>query len=446
MMRATFPTQNLTGCRRLRRSGSRFTIVAANCIALLFVGTELRSIRGDDQQAATTAAVGRAGGRFVVSTSCLLRRLPLRVRTRQNHCARPAPVGDETLRLVRESVVPVTGEEYMVDFDRSASGGERESHDRTRTRSDSGGARFAAPGPSLMVPSLNGGAMYHDHQGSLQTSDGQIERINLQSVYFGGGDFTYGSQTVLIPAVHLIGNVGDAYFAPLVAHQIVNSRSADSRGIENTVLLEVARRYLELVGSQAASRRSGIPKTTFCKLCTLRPLARTGRGQVGDYNPGQSQALLLHSREERVQETVAVASARGGPHAAPRSIDPARDGRVGTGARATGRSQLSCRRVGANGAQCGPEWPRGPPILPRPTIASNRNMHVHFSPSSRSATAPEDLAERGVWRLCRFTCPAGPTLTSTPFGRFRISASVTPPSKRNAAPNGTMRLLNGAWS
>ena len=161
-----------------------------------------------------------------------------------------------------------------------------------------------------MVPSLNGGAMYHDHQGNLQTSDGQIESVNLQSVYFGGGDFTYGSQTVLIPAVHLFGHVGDAYFAPLVARQVVDSRSADSRGIENVVLLEVARRYLDLVGSQAsleAIRRS--EDNILQILHDTAAFARTGQGRVGDYNRAQAQALLLHSREQRAQEAVAVASA-----------------------------------------------------------------------------------------------------------------------------------------
>ncbi len=206
---------------------------------------------------------------------------------------------------------------------------------------------------ALMVPSLNGGAMYHDHQGSLQTSDGQIERINLQSVYFGGGDFTYGSQTVLIPAVHLFGHVGDAYFAPLVAHQVVNSRSADSRGIENTVLLEVARRYLDLVGSQAALEAIRHSEDNVLQIVhDTAAFARTGQGRVGDYNRARTQALLLHSREERAQETVAVASA---DLARTLHLDPSirlTTAGIGARARATGRSQLSCRRLGANGPQC----------------------------------------------------------------------------------------------
>ena len=38
----------------------------------------------------------------------------------------------------------------------------------------------------------------------------------------------------------------------LVARQVVVSRRADSRGIENSVLLDVASRYLDLLGAQAA--------------------------------------------------------------------------------------------------------------------------------------------------------------------------------------------------
>jgi len=310
-MRATFPTPNLTGCRGLRRSASRFAIVAANCFALLLVGTALQPIRGDDQRAAATAAVAGAGGRFVVVDLVPPPPAPPVGPDETTPLRRPAPVGDETLGLARESVVPVTGEEYMVDLSTVLHLAEGQNPKIALGREAIREAlALQLQARALMVPSLNGGAMYHDHQGSLQTSDGQIERINLQSVYFGGGDFTYGSQTVLIPAVHLIGNVGDAYFAPLVAHQVVDSRSADSRGIENTVLLEVARGYLELVGSQAALEAIRHSEDNILQIVhDTAAFARTGQGRVGDYNRARTQALLLHSREERAQEVVAVASA-----------------------------------------------------------------------------------------------------------------------------------------
>ncbi len=91
----------------------------------------------------------------------------------------------------------------------------------------------------MLLPSLNAGTMYHLHQGPVQLSDGQIVKVNEQSIYFGGGDWAMGSQTVAIPAVHIFAHVGDAYFAPIVAAQVVASRTASSRAIENTNLLDI---------------------------------------------------------------------------------------------------------------------------------------------------------------------------------------------------------------
>ena len=102
----------------------------------------------------------------------------------------------------------------------------------------------------MLLPSLNAGTMYHLHQGNLQEADGQILKVEEQSIYFGGGDWTVGSQTVAIPAVHIFGHLGDAYFAPLVATQVVASRTASSRAIENSSLLDVTSRYLALVGAE----------------------------------------------------------------------------------------------------------------------------------------------------------------------------------------------------
>jgi outer membrane protein TolC len=162
----------------------------------------------------------------------------------------------------------------------------------------------------MMLPSLNAGAMYHWHQGPLQAGDGQIEKVNLQSVYVGGGDWTLGSETVAIPAVHIFGHVGDAYFAPLVAAQVVNSRNADSRGIENTVLLVVIQRYLDLLGTQASLEAIRHSEDNIRQVVqATAAFARTGQGRVGDYNRARTDALLLHSREERAQESVAVAAA-----------------------------------------------------------------------------------------------------------------------------------------
>jgi outer membrane protein TolC len=222
-----------------------------------------------------------------------------------------APIGNELEGLSREEIVPVTGEQYTVDLATVLHLAESANPTIALGREAIHEAlALQLQARALLLPSANAGAMYHLHQGTLQAGDGQIERVNLQSVYFGGGDWTVGSQTVAIPAVHLFGDVGDAYFAPLVARQVVNSRQADSRGIENAVLLDVARRYLDLVGAQAsldAIRQSEDNVQTIVH--DTAAFARTGQGRVGDYNRARTDALLLHSREERAQDILAVDSA-----------------------------------------------------------------------------------------------------------------------------------------
>jgi outer membrane protein TolC len=224
---------------------------------------------------------------------------------------RPADVGNEVEGLTRQEIVPVTGQEYPVDLSTVLRLAEAENPAIALGREAIQEAlALQLQARAMLLPSLNGGAMYHVHRGTLQAGDGQIEKVDLQSVYFGGGDWAVGSQTVAIPAVHLFGHVGDAYFAPLVAHQVVASRAADSRGIENAVLLEVARRYLDLIGSQAALDALRRSEDNILQIVhDTAAFARTGQGRVGDYNRARTDALLLHSREQRAQETVAVASA-----------------------------------------------------------------------------------------------------------------------------------------
>ena len=236
---------------------------------------------------------------------------PLRNRQNPGRCEGRPTSATKLEGLTRQEIVPVTGQEYPVDLSTVLRLAEAENPAIALGREAIQEAlALQLQARAMLLPSLNGGAMYHVHRGTLQAGDGQIEKVDLQSVYFGGGDWAVGSQTVAIPAVHLFGHVGDAYFAPLVAHQVVNSRAADSRGIENAVLLEVARRYLDLIGSQAALDALRRSEDNILQIVhDTAAFARTGQGRVGDYNRARTDALLLHSREQRAQETVAVASA-----------------------------------------------------------------------------------------------------------------------------------------
>ena len=300
---------------------------------------------------------------------------------------------------------------------------------------------------AMLLPSLNGGAMYHLQRGTLQAGDGQIEKVDLQSVYFGGGDWAVGSQTVAIPAVHLFGHVGDAYFLPLVAHQVVNSRAADSRGIENAVLLEVARRYLDLIGSQAALfalRRS--EDNLFQIVHDTAAFARTGQGRVGDYNRARTDALLLHSREQRAQETVAVASA---DLARTLHLDPSIrlvTAGAGTRALANRRPDLSRRRADSNRPEC---TARGEPARAADISAADFRLRQEYARPFPPDSLGRLQCRRVRWRRHRsraspLSLRAEAISTSTPSGRCKTSALATRRFKRSGVPNAMKRSPGAA--
>jgi outer membrane protein TolC len=237
--------------------------------------------------------------------------------TRQNSAAPdakasiPSGITNPEEGLSREDVVPTTGQDFAVDLSTVLQLAETQNPNIELGREairEALALQLQARG--MLLPSLNAGTMYHLHQGTLQQSNGQILKVEEQSVYFGGGDWTVGSQTVAVPAVHIFAHLGDAYFAPLVAAQVVASRNAASRAIENFNLLDITGRYLDLVGAEGelyAVRQSEDGLMQIVQ--STAAFARTGQGRIGDANRARTQALLLHSRELQAQENLAVASA-----------------------------------------------------------------------------------------------------------------------------------------
>jgi outer membrane protein TolC len=230
-----------------------------------------------------------------------------------NGTNRPIPeaIKHPEVGLEPEEVIPVTGQEYPVDLSNVLQLAQTQNPSIALGREaiqEALALQLQARG--MLLPSLNAGTMYHLHQGPLQQTNGQILKLEEQSIYFGGGDWTVGSQTVAVPAVHLFAHVGDAYFAPLVAAQVVASRMASSRAIENTSLLDITGRYLALVGAEGelyAIRQSEQGLMQVVKATSA--FAQAGQGRVGDANRARSQALLLHAQEMQAQENLAVAAA-----------------------------------------------------------------------------------------------------------------------------------------
>jgi outer membrane protein TolC len=163
---------------------------------------------------------------------------------------------------------------------------------------------------SLLLPSVNVGGNYHNHQGALQASPGFIRTVNSQSLYLGFGARTLAAESVAFPGVRLFAHLGDAVYEPLAARQRVAARRSDAQAVHNDVLLRVAAAYLELVGAEArlAVLRQGEADVSEVTRLT-RVYAEKGQGRQGDADRAASHADLVRREIHRAGEDVAVASA-----------------------------------------------------------------------------------------------------------------------------------------
>jgi outer membrane protein TolC len=163
---------------------------------------------------------------------------------------------------------------------------------------------------ALLLPSLRAGANYHDHQGVLQNSFGEIRHVHVDALYAGGGARALAAETVAFPMVQLFSPLADAFFEPLVARRQVAVRRAQSAATTNQVLLEVAARFLELVSAEAelaALRQSEEDLNEVMRLTEV--FAEAGQARAADASRARGAALLLRIEAQRAEERVAVASA-----------------------------------------------------------------------------------------------------------------------------------------
>jgi outer membrane protein TolC len=163
---------------------------------------------------------------------------------------------------------------------------------------------------AMLLPTLTAGTNYHLHSGKLQTSFGEIRTINEQSIYFGGGARTLAAETVAIPAVRLFGHLGDAYYMPLAARQVVAQRHSEVHATTNVTLLDVAVRYLQL--AQAETRLEALSQMLQQLQETVqitRNFAELGQGRYADYHRAQARGVLLLMELKLAEEAAADASA-----------------------------------------------------------------------------------------------------------------------------------------
>ncbi len=164
---------------------------------------------------------------------------------------------------------------------------------------------------SLLLPSLSAGTSLNVHRGVLQRSTGQLLAVDRQSLYLGGGAQAVGGGTVGVPGVRLFAHLGDAALAPLAARQRVMARLSDEQAVQNAVLLDVAVRYLQLVGADARVEVLRRAEGELAEVVRLTAeYARAGQGRRADANRADANAATFRRRTQQAEEEAAVAAAR----------------------------------------------------------------------------------------------------------------------------------------
>ncbi len=165
---------------------------------------------------------------------------------------------------------------------------------------------------ALLLPHLNAGLNYHDHNGPLQRASGTILNLKAeQSLYFGGGARTLAAESVAIPAVNIFSPLTEAIYEPLAAQQRLAGVRLNASATVNAILLDVAALYIDLIGAEATleARRESLAEADRI-VASVVAFAATGQGRKADAHRAEADRRLFQAEVQRAEEEVAVASAR----------------------------------------------------------------------------------------------------------------------------------------
>lgn len=161
------------------------------------------------------------------------------------------------------------------------------------------------------LPSLNLGTNYDAHNGTLQQSNGNMLKVNRDSLYLGLGAAAVGSGTVNIPGLVWSGNVSTTIYQALVSRQVVRQREFASQVVQNETLLRVAQAYLELL--RAEGRRAIAAKNRAEAMEVARitgNFAAKGQGRQADADRAMTELEQRNNDLLQAENDALTSSAR----------------------------------------------------------------------------------------------------------------------------------------
>ena len=164
---------------------------------------------------------------------------------------------------------------------------------------------------SLLLPSINVGTNFRLHRGAYQDDPGFLIQPNSQGLFVGAGAGAIGTGAVAIPGVWLFSYLADSIYEPLVAGQRVNENRADAQGVQNTILLNVATAYLQLVAANARLeilRRAEADVGEIARITAA--FAKSGEGVTSDARRAAANVEMVRRQIGEAEGDVKAASAR----------------------------------------------------------------------------------------------------------------------------------------
>lgn len=182
-----------------------------------------------------------------------------------------------------------------------------------RERVNQATARAAAAN-ALWIPSISAGAVYNNHAGRIQGTEGEILEVSRNSLFVGGGA-AFGNSPLnggaSGPARMFVDlSLADTIFEPLAARQVVRATAADRTATFNDTLLQVAATYLALVRAQTRVKITEEAVANAEELARITSeFAKSGHGLQADADRAKVEAASRQRDVLQAQENLAVVSA-----------------------------------------------------------------------------------------------------------------------------------------
>jgi outer membrane protein TolC len=163
---------------------------------------------------------------------------------------------------------------------------------------------------TFVLPNLNAGMNYDDHNGPLQQSSGNILNVNRQAFYLGMGAGAIAAGTVNIPGVWYDLNFADGIFGLLAMRYNLRARIADNIAVRNQMLLRVATAYMRLARAEAwrsIAIRNQEEAQDIAYLTAVH--ARRGTGRQADADRAASELAYRNEVILQAEQEMLVTSA-----------------------------------------------------------------------------------------------------------------------------------------